>query len=414
MLDENKNYWLYIAPHVYCRIEGTNALLYNTQNRQVIQTANAQNIELLVNLHDRTNLGAIYLEGIMLTDPILEEFLAEFVRKGMGELLDVDQQRLKPIQMMPVLNLQRDIDRFQRHETNTATKDSLRYLIELNLFLNDACQQGCALCHTCYRQGPCCTRSGGDKPQELDIDHLRRVLYQIKYSNVGKINLLGGDVFRYSHYRELLGHLSGLEDRVHIWNHYAHFPRTIDALPPLAYDVVVTFPCQDDLFHSCIQALSLGSQHKYHFYISSAAQYGQAVSLIETYHINNYSLHPVFTGDNLDFFEQNIYNDWQDILDGVKSFRQIFANQKLNSNYFGILTVRPAGDVFADINSPSLGNIRDMEICEIISKELTDNTAWRRTRTSAPCRHCLYQYLCPPPSGYEAALGKPNLCHVHP
>ena len=37
MLDENKNYWLYIAPHVYCRIEGSEAILYNTKNGQIIK-----------------------------------------------------------------------------------------------------------------------------------------------------------------------------------------------------------------------------------------------------------------------------------------------------------------------------------------------------------------------------------------
>ncbi len=46
MLDENKNYWLYIAPHVYCRIEGSEAILYNTKNGQIIKTNDAENIDL--------------------------------------------------------------------------------------------------------------------------------------------------------------------------------------------------------------------------------------------------------------------------------------------------------------------------------------------------------------------------------
>lgn len=40
------------------------------------------------------------------------------------------------------------------------------------------------------------------------------------------------------------------------------------------------------------------------------------------------------------------------------------------------------------------------------------NTAWRRIREEEPCNLCLYQYLCPSPSNYEAVIGKTNLCHV--
>jgi len=47
-------------------------------------------------------------------------------------------------------------------------------------------------------------------------------------------------------------------------------------------------------------------------------------------------------------------------------------------------------------------------------KEMLDNTAWRKIRNDYPCCDCIYQWLCPSPSNYELAIGKPNLCHVKP
>jgi len=49
---------------------------------------------------------------------------------------------------------------------------------------------------------------------------------------------------------------------------------------------------------------------------------------------------------------------------------------------------------------------------QLISNELVHNYAWKRTRTKSPCKMCVYQFLCPPPSNYEYALKCNNLCHV--
>ncbi len=413
MLDENKNYWLYIAPHVYCRIEGSEAILYNTKNGQIIKTNDAENIDLLINLHDKTNLGAIYLEGLMLTTPSVKDFLLEFIGKGMGELLDIEQEKLKPIQMMPVLNLQQDIDRLQQFGLPITLKNTLHYLLELNLYLNSKCAGHCGLCQVYFKQNLCCTRSEESPSLELNPMDIRKILYQIKYSPVGKINLLGGDIFKYSHFHELPEILSGFEDRTHIWSHYANYNTVKDIMPHLTHDIIVTLPYHEDLFRSCRKKFITSTQNNYHFFITSENDYDIAESIIENHHIDHYYFHPVFTGKNTEFFEQNIYSDEEDIQNVVKSFRQIFANQKLNSNYFGILSVRPTGDVFANINSPSLGNVKEQTIIDLINHELIHNTAWRKTRNSSPCSHCLYQYLCPPPSNYEIALNKPNLCHVH-
>ena len=64
-----------------------------------------------------------------------------------------------------------------------------------------------------------------------------------------------------------------------------------------------------------------------------------------------------------------------------------------------------------NVNQEALGNIND-DIRELIYYELVDGKSWHRIRNQAPCIDCIYQWLCPSPSNYEIAIGRPNLCHV--
>ena len=71
------------------------------------------------------------------------------------------------------------------------------------------------------------------------------------------------------------------------------------------------------------------------------------------------------------------------------------------------------GKVYANVYHEPLGTIDD-DIRELIYKEMDKGTSWRRIRDMKPCCDCVYQWLCPSPSNYELAIGKPNLCHVKP
>lgn len=94
------------------------------------------------------------------------------------------------------------------------------------------------------------------------------------------------------------------------------------------------------------------------------------------------------------------------------SIKDIFANQAVNLYDFGKFNIMPNGDVYANVNHPSLGNIDTHSIQEIVKKEVDEGKSWFRIRTQAPCTDCVYQWLCPPPSDYEIVIGCPNLCHV--
>jgi pseudo-rSAM protein len=346
-----------------------------------------------------------------LTKEPYRKFIVEFCTKEMGNLIDAGQTSEKPIQLMPILNLQRDVEKLQKEEERNTGIEVLRYLVELNIYLHTACERNCLWCNDYFHQSLCCTKKQGAQPETLNISTLKTVLSQIRYGTVGKINLLGGNILAVPYFEELPTLLADVKERVRIWNHYANFISCKTRLPDFLYEVVVTFPEDKSAWKHCF-ALLKDTKARYHFFITGTEDYEKAAIWIEKYGISRYTVHPVYTNTNQAFFEEYVYTSYEDIFQTKLSFRQIFAHQKLNTHFFGLLTIFPDGNVYANVNRAALGSIATDTLLDTINKEMLVNTAWRKIRDKAPCSNCLYQYLCPSPSNYETVIGKPDLCHI--
>ena len=138
-------------------------------------------------------------------------------------------------------------------------------------------------------------------------------------------------------------------------------------------------------------------------------EYDQIQSLIDKYQLEM-KVYPWFNGNNLTFFEESVFLNKDDLLDGQWSKQEIFSHQVLNTNDFGKLSMLPNGDIYANIFFDPIGTIKN-NIKQLVYKELKDGKSWRRTRdVLIPCCSCLYRYLCPSPSNYELVLKKSNMC----
>ncbi len=408
MLELDKNYWLYIKPVVYCFYKGKQAVLYNTVNGEYIEIDSEPIIQLLQQLHEKQNLGVICCSGKMLMQSCYVDFVSAFCCKEMGDIVEVSKLPDKPIQLMPILNLQHDMDRVSKVNMRNIGEDTLRYLLELNIYLLDECNLNCRNCSIYARQVLCCQSSVDDTRVSLDISTLKQILRQIEHGIVGRLNLLGGN---YPFMNELERLLVNFNGRVHIWNHYENFVNTSNLNSAFVYDIIVTFPFIEQKFESALLMLQNLSVNV-HFYITQADEYEQCMELIKKYKIRYYSLHPIYIETNITFFEEYIYLEKEDILNSQSSLNNIFIHQKLNSNFFGSLTILVNGNVYANLNREVLGNIVDDKLIDMVNKELFVNTAWRNIRNNVPCSNCIYQFLCPSPSNYELVIGKYNLCHV--
>lgn len=121
---------------------------------------------------------------------------------------------------------------------------------------------------------------------------------------------------------------------------------------------------------------------------------------------------PFYSGNNMPFFEHNVFLNEQDILSQNLTQPDILTNMSVNSNFFGELYFMPDNMIYANPNYPPVGKLGD-EWHDILHQLL--DSCWFKTRNKIePCSQCAFQYLCPPPSNYEAVIGKPNLCTVKP
>ena len=151
---------------------------------------------------------------------------------------------------------------------------------------------------------------------------------------------------------------------------------------------------------------------EYVFNVSSLDDYQQAEQFITKFKIENYQIKPLYNGNNIIFFEENVFLTKEDILSCPISIKDIFANQAVNFYDFGKINIMPNGDAYANLNHSVLGNIFTHSIYEIVQKEISEGQSWFRIRNQAPCNKCVYQWLCPSPSDYEISLDRINLCHI--
>jgi len=402
MIDIDKKYWLYIYSFVYCRIEEKRAFLYNTQSGENIETAHPAVLDLLISMHEKHNLGAICCTGSILNE--VYPFIVEFCNKKMGNFADIEQMPEKPIQLMPVLNLQCDIE----EQRNIGT-EILQNLLELNIYPNNHCRQTCRYCGAYNKQVPCCTSDSGT--ETLDVSILHNIVSQICFGVVSKINILGGNILQYPDLWELSQLLADFKDRTHFYIHYKNYERNT-FLENFHTVLIVNFPIDKPALDKVVSEINK-EKTSVHFIVENEDQYTKTNHLIENHNISRYEIKPFFNGKNIDFFRENIFVSKNDIFGKPLSMREIFRNQKINTCFFGILHIFQNGIVKANPNTAILGNIKSDKILDLVYKEMFKNTAWRKIRDSQPCGKCLYQFICPSLSNYEIVIGKPNLCHIH-
>lgn len=136
-------------------------------------------------------------------------------------------------------------------------------------------------------------------------------------------------------------------------------------------------------------------------------------SEIDLYSDSNYQHVPVYNGDNLDFFEKNVFLNKNDICNQTLTMQDIFRRENLNEFYFGNLTILFNGYVYNNINRDCIGNLFQHSLQQLLLL-ISNNNSWFLTRNKInPCNKCIYCFLCPPISNYEFAFNRFNLCKCH-
>ena len=379
---ETTNYWLKIEPYVHISIVNSNVLLYNTFDGSFIESKDIEIVKLLKETLLKENCGVVLLTAERYNLDNIRKFIMELRAKYMGDIIDIELSKSKPVQIMPFTSLVNTQELFKKQNFPTGKK-ILEYLSEISIYVD----------------------------YNTNIMDLNSFLKSLP--NISTVNIIGNlkDV---ANYKELLLVLDQFPSLKKITCNYSN----VISLQPefvnnFSYSILINYQIDISKWnYSRRLLLNQSIPFECIFEVTSMDNYSQINKFIEEFGIEKHQLKPVYTGDNIDFFKENVFLTKDDILSTPLSISDFFINQSMNIFDFGKIAIMSNGDIYANVNYPILGNIHTHSIYEIISKELEEGRSWLRIRNQAPCNTCLYQWFCPSPSNYEIAIGRPNLCHV--
>ncbi len=429
-MDTPKAYWFYIETYVHISKKKDSLLLYNTFTGKALEYSGEPHrkiLNLVRRLQSRENLWIIRLTKRDLQDPVISEFVRTVRAYFMGDLLDTSFSRRKPVQMVPIVTIRKNVQLLKKQGNRSVGEGIMEYLSELSLYINSECRRDCGICAAAYKQFPCCTTQKAGK-RELELSKIRELLKQLVSSTLTNINILGGDILAYGEFEELVDTLykyPGYTDKgqpghrvqktfvAHYLNVAAGSGR-LGALKPQSslLKIPVTYPIDKEKLEAALEAVkAAGIDTTFIFILQNEAEYDAAEALITTLQIPGYKFLPFFNGKNLEFFQQNVFFEKKEILESKPSLRDIYQNGEVNSLNFGRLIVFSNGHIHANANAARLGILASDSIYDVLYKELYHGRSWRRIRKhAATCKGCTFQSVCPPLSNYTYAVGRNDLC----
>lgn len=379
-------YWFTIEPYVFIGITNNYILLYNTLDGVTIESDKSEVINLVRETVQKNNYGVTLLTEERYLNNSIKVFVRELREKYMGDIIDVALSKCKPIQLFPFYNFSGvdNLNIYKRHSI-LSDRNILKNLLEINIHLNFA------------------TNS-----IEL-ISFLKSIHECPTFNIIGNI----GEVPNHS---EILSYFDQHSSQKNILCSYKHLiPLQPDFGNNFSYRVSIDFPIDEQQWsRSSMVLLSQSLPIEYVFEVSSFEECHQVEQLVEKFQIEKYRLNPIYTGKNIQFFEENVFLSKEDILSTAMTIKDFFSRQAINLYDFGKINILPTGDIFANLNHPMLGNIYADNIYEIVQREIDDGVSWFNIRNHEPCNNCIYQWFCPSPSDYEIIIGRTNLCHIKP
>lgn len=405
MKKNTTKYWFNLNSETFLWKSNKEVLLYNTSVQKSLTFINNDDLNAIVTkLQDIDNLYCLELSEFEINSDVLNAFIKNSVDSGFGNLQKAKEGEKKPAFFVPVLKLQnkmKKVDHYVKSNDNM-----LSYLHEIDIYVNEKEDRDL---------------NSSVKPSIITnipfADLLAFIDSFINISSVNTVNICGENLFKYPSIEQLIEELSQTKVTRIIHLKQEHILDNSECLllwqSKIAQIKIIVEP--GFVPDKIIPVINLVRSEKlstaWQFNITSEQDYEKAEDIIDSQEIEDYEIIPVYNGSNQNFFEEFIYLTEEDIQSSLLTKREIFAHQALNTNNFGKLIIRADGTVYANLYQPPLGTIKN-PINKMLLKELSGNSSWLKIRDMAPCNNCIYKWLCPSPSDYELALGKPDLCHV--
>lgn len=390
-----KEYWFTIYPHCFLWLKGEEGLVYNTGNYHKLRFHNTDILaEKTKQLIAMENLYCIRLNAKELMDKNLNEWVQDIISQECGTLVEDDGKNQRPLSLPPILRVQDEKEHYRWLHRQGVNGNALENLHRIIFHIN-----GSTYGNELYAKQTLCPTTASET---LSAENILRFAMNARVSPFLTEIVLVGNPFVYEGLEELIESLQSICP-VSVSCTWLDAMTSTNQAKELTTKTNLSIVVTDGFSLD-----NLPQEATYTFLVTSEQEYETALGHEEKCRPD---IVPVYTGDNLLFFEECLYMDEEGIQDIALDKREVFIRQKLNIQDFGQLTIMPDGKVYANPNFPAIGNIKETPNA-IVYREITEGSSWLRIRDQKPCCDCIYQWLCPSPSHYEDVIGKDNLCHI--
>ena len=410
---ENYTHWFYLESYTFLFYSKNQYVIYNTLNSTYIDCSlYGKTINTVLSILHNTN--KTYCVGIyeyQLRDSQFTEFIKKIRNTFSGDIIK-NIRGIPPFISKPILRILHHPNNPKTKEYNLLGENALFHLHEVTFYLENQGFDLNPMYKDCYKQFLYPTYT---EKQKLSHAKYLEIIEQLSICQIDKINIIPATIEK----KELFSYLLSLSRQYSIKTQiilpYKKYNKEdlkqLLTNPQFSIMIMVHLPVDYEELNSYINLFN-----EYNITWSLIASNKNDVIFLSKNNLGkftNVDYIPWYTGDNMDFFKEYIYNDFKDIIEQKNTKQHIFRKQILNDNLFGKLTIFP-GEVYSNVNFPTIGNIQDQKLSEIVYSEIENYfKPWFFTRDYVSCKNCVNKYLCPSISNYEIVANEYNMCYLN-
>ena len=411
---ENYTHWFYLESYTFLFYSKNQYVIYNTLNSTYIDCSlYGKTINTVLSILHNTN--KTYCVGIyeyQLRDSQFTEFIKKIRNTFSGDIIK-NIRGIPPFISKPILRILHHPNNPKTKEYNLLGENALFHLHEVTFYLENQGFDLNPMYKDCYKQFLYPTYT---EKQKLSHAKYLEIIEQLSICQIDKINIIPATIEK----KELFSYLLSLSRQYSIKTQiilpYKKYNKEdlkqLLINPQFSIMIMVHLPVDYEELNSYINLFN-----EYNITWSLIASNKNDVIFLSKNNLGkftNVDYMPWYTGDNMDFFKEYIYNDFKDIIEQKNTKQHIFRKQILNDNLFGKLTIFPTGEVYSNVNFPTIGNIQDQKLSEIVYSEIENYfKPWFFTRDYVSCKNCVNKYLCPSISNYEIVANEYNMCYLN-
>ena len=411
---ENYTHWFYLESYTFLFYSKNQYVIYNTLNSTYIDCSlYGKTINTVLSILHNTN--KTYCVGIyeyQLRDSQFTEFIKKIRNTFSGDIIK-NIRGIPPFISKPILRILHHPNNPKTKEYNLLGENALFHLHEVTFYLENQGFDLNPMYKDCYKQFLYPTYT---EKQKLSHAKYLEIIEQLSICQIDKINIIPATIEKKDLFSYLLSLSRQYSIKTQIILPYKKYNKEdlkqLLTNPQFSIMIMVHLPVDYEELNSYINLFN-----EYNITWSLIASNKNDVIFLSKNNLGkftNVDYIPWYTGDNMDFFKEYIYNDFKDIIEQKNTKQHIFRKQILNDNLFGKLTIFPTGEVYSNVNFPTIGNIQDQKLSEIVYSEIENYfKPWFFTRDYVSCKNCVNKYLCPSISNYEIVANEYNMCYLN-